>query len=233
MQRDAAVLWTRGHAEPFLSPRLAGEPAGTLLLGHDSVPWRHVHLPWFPNAEITPPLLRALENPDQFLAAHVALLRVHGKWQRRSLEPRADGTYADDAEGLKAVLTPVGKPRPLRSTSDDPFEGLVWPPGVAQMDSVELYSCSGRVEPGALRTVRDRWHRLLDVEVRAVPLWPVLPAAAVLPLARWCFAPLRRRTIVRARRRRGMCPDCGYDLRATPGQCPECGAGSEAGGAAA
>ena len=41
----------------------------------------------------------------------------------------------------------------------------------------------------------------------------VLPAVSVL---RW-----------RRRRRRllsGLCPSCGYDLRASPGRCPECGA---------
>lgn len=28
----------------------------------------------------------------------------------------------------------------------------------------------------------------------------------------------------RKRQIAGLCPECGYDLRATPGRCPECGA---------
>jgi hypothetical protein len=48
------------------------------------------------------------------------------------------------------------------------------------------------------------------------PLWMPAAAAAVLPLA-WASQRLRRRRLDR-RRRQGLCPSCGYDLRATPGR---------------
>ena len=54
--------------------------------------------------------------------------------------------------------------------------------------------------------------------VVGVPYWFTGPVAGVLPYL-W-VARFRRR---RERTRSGLCPDCGYDLRATPGRCPECG----------
>jgi hypothetical protein len=50
------------------------------------------------------------------------------------------------------------------------------------------------------------------------PAWAVCLGLAILPaawLVRWRRGRLRRRA--------GLCPTCGYDLRATPDRCPECG----------
>jgi len=59
-----------------------------------------------------------------------------------------------------------------------------------------------------------RWHWL---EI-GVPLWFV-EGVLGLPLALGTWQMLR----ARRRPKPGMCPQCGYDLRATPVRCPECG----------
>jgi hypothetical protein len=50
------------------------------------------------------------------------------------------------------------------------------------------------------------------------PLWSVALPLAVLPALR-AIGWWRERDSAA----RGLCPGCGYDLRATPGRCPECG----------
>src|SRR5687767_12376572 len=51
-----------------------------------------------------------------------------------------------------------------------------------------------------------------------VPLWAVAIVSGI-PLL-WWVVRWRR---ARLRRREGLCPACGYDLRASHGKCPECG----------
>jgi hypothetical protein len=54
--------------------------------------------------------------------------------------------------------------------------------------------------------------------VRVIPHWALVAATALFPGA-WCL----RRWHSRRRYGAGLCPSCGYDLRATLGRCPECG----------
>jgi hypothetical protein len=59
----------------------------------------------------------------------------------------------------------------------------------------------------------------IEIEFR---YWLLVALAAVLPAARvpWLLLERRRR---RRRQRRGLCAECGYDLRGGGGRCPECG----------
>jgi hypothetical protein len=60
-----------------------------------------------------------------------------------------------------------------------------------------------------------------QIDVR-LPYWLLVAAFCVMP-AIWIVITCRRRR-ERTRIAQGLCPTCGYDLRATPGRCPECGA---------
>ncbi len=51
-----------------------------------------------------------------------------------------------------------------------------------------------------------------------LPIW--LPLLFALALPGWACGRLLRR---RLRYAEGLCPQCGYDLRASPERCPECG----------
>jgi hypothetical protein len=51
-----------------------------------------------------------------------------------------------------------------------------------------------------------------------LPFWFVALMTAVLPVL-WFRSSRRRRRV----RRDGLCPNCSYDLRASPDRCPECG----------
>jgi hypothetical protein len=52
----------------------------------------------------------------------------------------------------------------------------------------------------------------------SAPCWLLVLVAGAWPAAR-ALPRIRRRR----RRRLGLCPACGYNLRATPDRCPECG----------
>jgi hypothetical protein len=72
------------------------------------------------------------------------------------------------------------------------------------------------------------WHERRNIgrgtlhAIAVVPFWFVAAATAALPLG---WVTMRRQSSARHRRRQraGLCPACGYDLRASPDRCPECG----------
>ena len=130
----------------------------------------------------------------------------------------------------------------LWDRSNEPAEwfGLRYARGPARTATEELITpLFLSHEPGDATVRYDRvgftWHELRNARrgtatiLGAVPFWSLALLAGALPLA---WATSRGLAHLRGRRRlrRGLCPTCAYDLRATPDQtgtlldrCPECG----------
>ena len=130
------------------------------------------------------------------VAALVVWVSVSG------LKTEAEGSFSD-SRGWRVQTGPLG----LHLVSHSP--SVPKPPAtIATGSSYEL----------ALLSV-DTWGTSGYAEVAITVPWPsaiLSPAAfavCCLVVARW---PKRHGP--------GLCPACGYDLRATPGRCPECGA---------
>lgn len=92
------------------------------------------------------------------------------------------------------------------------------------------WSTSDASVRGDLREIlyRNTTHSLLRFTFRVgvgdgfaivtAPWWSLLPIAAILPAMR-----LRHLLRQRTRLSRGLCMNCGYDLRSSRDRCPECG----------
>ncbi len=72
------------------------------------------------------------------------------------------------------------------------------------------------------------WHQVREgrngyTHVAAfAPFWSIALLTGLLPLA-WTAVRWRCRTLNRRHQAQDLCPNCGYDMRATPDRCPECG----------
>ena len=83
--------------------------------------------------------------------------------------------------------------------------------------------CSRQSGFGFTHAASTRWGGYrTDYYMLTVRPWSAMAALAVMP-AMWLNGVRKSRRI----KRQGLCPRCGYDLRATPQRCPECGAEQE------
>jgi len=190
-------------------------PYGTYFQIHRTRPWQRRHLPWyFPESflqSLTPAQIQdLLEHPKAEAAAIPRWSVLRADWPR-SLG-RIESLMHQNAmwyevhmgwpiECLRGVYVTRGGRGPftwLESHGVIPVRRtLRWPRGGTSSAIV------------GLPLVPDGWAFAASVAFYAGASWLLVVAYGVVRHA--------------LRRRRGLCPRCGYDLRASPERCPECG----------
>jgi hypothetical protein len=252
VRRHRAPGWWDGRSyEPHFSPRGArGSPTQTMAAYYeveayeiydalfdlyDSDP--NSHRP-FTGPQAAPALLAALEDPDRWVAAHVVLTRLFDQprlWNGNGrVHPAVAGgggstaNHGDGQHDAEALLAHTfnGLRVDLRLLGDDGDERerlYVDHDNPLDYDYYVVRPCRATIDPAQQAAVRDQWHRRLDQPVASIRHWHLTAALLALPAGRG-LASIRRLARRRARRRRGHCPGCGYDLSGNEsGVCPECG----------
>ena len=125
--------------------------------------------------------------------------------------PMADASVVPDARRFNAMTFGGGATVSIAGPPPD-LKMVKWWPSHGRVTNARLNTLVRTADGPGMAMVQ------FETFVTAVPLWMVIVALLLLAVGLWWSAARARR-----RSREGFCPQCEYDLRATPGQCPECG----------